>query len=100
MDKSTNRPVNNEFDWKTELKKPEAAKYWLAAIIGSAEDAVVSKTLDGIITTWNAGAERLFGYTAEEAIGMPVTMLIPDNHPDEEARILAKIRSGQRVEHY
>jgi PAS domain S-box-containing protein len=100
MNKSENRPANNQLDWKTELEKPEASKYWLAAIIGSAEDAVISKTLDGIITTWNAGAERLFGYTAEEAIGMPVTMLIPENHPDEEPQILARIRSGQRVEHY
>lgn len=100
MDKSENNSANNLVDWKTEIQKPEASKYWLAAIIESAEDAVISKTLDGIITTWNVGAERIFGYTAEQAIGMPVTMLIPSNHPDEEPRILAKIRSGKRVEHY
>ncbi len=87
-------------DWTLEVKKPDAAKYWLSAIIESADDAVISKTLDGIITTWNAGAQRIFGYTAEEAIGQPVTMLIPDDHPDEEPQILARIRSGERIEHY
>ena len=87
-------------DWKAELKKPEAAKYWLSAVIESADDAIISKTLDGIITSWNAGAERIFGYTAEEAIGQPVTMLIPSDHSDEEPQILARIRSGERVEHY
>src|SRR5262249_43196807 len=87
-------------DWKTDLKKPEVAQYWLSAIIESADDAVISKTLDGVITSWNAGAERIFGYTAEEAIGRPVTMLIPDDHPDEEPKILARIRAGERVDHY
>jgi PAS domain S-box-containing protein len=100
MDNSENRSVDDQIDSKAELKNPEAAKYWLAAIIESAEDAVISKTLDGIITTWNAGAERIFGYTAEEAVGMPVTMLIPPDHSDEEPQILARIKSGQRVEHY
>lgn len=102
MDKPEDRPAEQgpSVDWKSEVKKPEAAKYWLSAIIESADDAVISKTLDGIITTWNAGAQRIFGYTAEEAIGRPVTMLIPDDHPDEEPRILARIRSGERIEHY
>ena len=76
-------PHNSAVDWKHEIKKPETAKYWLSAIVESAEDAVISKTLDGIITTWNAGAERIFGYTADEAIGRPVTMLIPADHSDE-----------------
>ena len=87
-------------DWKSELKKPEAARYWLSAIIESADDAVISKTLDGVITSWNAGAERIFGYTADEAIGNSVTMLIPEDHPDEEPHILSRIRAGERVEHY
>jgi PAS domain S-box-containing protein len=102
MDKPEDRPPDHRpsVDWKTEVKKPEAAKYWLAAIIESADDAVISKTLDGIITTWNSGAQRIFGYTAEEAIGRPVTMLIPDDHADEEPKILARIRSGERIEHY
>jgi PAS domain S-box-containing protein len=84
----------------TNLQSPEIAKYWLAAIIESAQDAIISKTLEGIITSWNQGAERLFGYTAEEIIGKPITILIPPDRMDEEPGILAKIRSGARVEHY
>jgi two-component system CheB/CheR fusion protein len=72
----------------------------LAAIIESSEDAVISKSLDGVIMTWNSGAERLFGYTAAEAIGRPVTMLIPPERIDEEPGILARIRRGERIEHY
>src|SRR5918912_2942625 len=79
---------------------PEVAPYWLAAIVESAEDAVVTKTLDGVITSWNKGAERVFGYTAEEAIGRSVTMLIPEDHPDEEPSIIARLRAGERIEHY
>jgi PAS domain S-box-containing protein len=102
MDKSEDRSPDHRtsVDWTTEVKRPDAAKYWLSAIIESADDAVISKTLDGVITTWNTGAQRLFGYTAEEAIGKPVTMLIPDDHPDEEPQILARIRSGERIDHY
>jgi PAS domain S-box-containing protein len=72
----------------------------LAAIIGSSEDAIISKNLDGIITSWNSGAERLFGYTADEAIGQPVTMLMPPERVDEEPGIIARIRRGERIEHY
>src|ERR671932_1511022 len=82
------------------LRSPEVAPYWLAAIIESADDAIISKTLEGIITSWNKGAERIFGYTAEEAVGRPVTMLIPADHPDEEPSILARLRRGERIEHY
>lgn len=72
----------------------------LAAIVESSDDAIVSKDLDGIIITWNRGAERIFGYTAAEAIGQPVMMLIPAERQDEEPAILAKIRRGERVDHY
>jgi PAS domain S-box-containing protein len=82
------------------LQSPELAPYWLSAIIDSAEDAIISKTLEGVITSWNKGAERIFGYTAEEAVGQPVTMLIPADHSDEEPVILARIRAGERIEHY
>lgn len=71
-----------------------------SAVIESSDDAIVTKNLDGIITSWNAGAERVFGYTAQEAIGRSVTMLIPSDHEDEEPMILARIRSGQRIDHY
>src|SRR5678816_4738051 len=79
---------------------PELAQYWLAALIESADDAIISKTLEGIITSWNAGAERIFGYTADEVIGKPVTILIPEDHIDEEPTILARLRAGIRIEHY
>ena len=84
----------------TSLFSNEIAPYWLAAIIESADDAIISKTLDSIITSWNKGAERIFGYTAEEAIGKPILMLIPPNHYNEEPAILERIKSGERIEHY
>jgi PAS domain S-box-containing protein len=82
------------------LRSPELAQYWLAALIESAEDAIISKTLDGIITSWNNGAERIFGYTADEVIGKSVTILIPEGHVNEEPTILAQLRAGKRIEHY
>jgi len=72
----------------------------LAAIVESSEDAIVSKTLQGIITSWNAGAQHLFGYTPEEAIGKPVTILIPADRQQEEKLILEQIRRGERIQHY
>jgi len=73
---------------------------WLTAIIAGSDDAIISKDLAGTIRSWNAGAARLFGYTAEEAIGRPITILIPNDQLDEEPRILAAIRRGERVEHF
>jgi PAS domain S-box-containing protein len=72
----------------------------LAAIVECSEDAIVSKSLDGIIQTWNAGAERLFGYTAAEAIGQPIAMVIPDDRMNEEQNIIARLRKGERIEHF
>lgn len=72
----------------------------LAAIVETSEDAILTKDLNGIITTWNQGATELFGYQAEEAIGKSVTMLIPVDRQDEEPSILARIRAGERIEHY
>jgi PAS domain S-box-containing protein len=83
-----------------ELHEGDRARQRLAAIVDSSDDAIVSKNLDGVITSWNAAAERLFGYTAAEAIGRPVTMLIPEAQHDEEPTILERIRSGGRVDHY
>ena len=93
-------PVRSAKDQFTDLKSPELAQYWLTALIESADDAIISKTLDGIITSWNKGAERIFGYTADEVIGKPVTILIPKDYVDEEPAILARLRAGKRIEHY
>lgn len=82
----------------TDRQRAEEVKQHLSAIVESSFDAIVSKDLNTIIKSWNHGAERLFGYTAEEAIGRSVTMLIPDDHQDEEPRILERIRNGERVE--
>lgn len=72
----------------------------LAAIVESSEDAIISKDLNGVIISWNNGAERLFGYTAQEAIGQPVIMLMPPERVDEEPGIIERIRRGERIEHY
>lgn len=84
----------------TERKRDEHDARMLAAIVESSDDAIVSKTLDGVITSWNAAAEHLFGYTASEAVGQPILMLIPPDRHDEEADILARIRRGERIRHY
>src|SRR5262245_57512436 len=72
----------------------------LAAIVTSSDDAIVSKDLHGTILSWNAGAERIFGYTAEEAVGRSITMLLPPERLNEEANILAMLVRGGRVDHY
>lgn len=72
----------------------------LAAIIDSSEDAIVSKTLDGVITSWNGAAERLFGFTPEEAIGQHISLIIPHDRMNEETAIIEKIRRGERIEHF
>jgi PAS domain S-box-containing protein len=76
------------------------ARSRLAAIVDSSDDAIISKTLDGIITTWNRGATKLFGYSADEAVGQPITMLIPEGRQHEEESILARVRQGDSVEPY
>src|SRR4029453_19094329 len=72
----------------------------LADIVRSSEDAIVSKSLDGYILSWNQAAERLFGYPAEEAIGRHITLIIPDDRRDEETEVLRRIRAGESVEHF
>jgi PAS domain S-box-containing protein len=84
----------------TERKQAERAAASLASIVESSDDAIISKDLNGVITSWNKGAERLFGYTADEAIGQSITMLIPPNRFNEEPDILERIRRGESIEHY
>ncbi|MGH6922757.1 MAG: PAS domain S-box protein, partial [Propylenella sp.] len=84
----------------TERRRIEEAALRLVSIVESSQDPIISKNLDGIITSWNDGATRLFGYTAEEMIGQPVTLLIPEDRQNEEPGILDRIRRGKRVEPY
>jgi PAS domain S-box-containing protein len=84
----------------TERRRAEEDRARLAAIVDSSEDAIVSKALDGTILTWNSGAERLFGYSSSEAIGQPITLIIPTERLGEERAILEKLCRGERVEHF
>jgi PAS domain S-box-containing protein len=79
---------------------PDDAAAHLAAIVDSSDDAIVSKTLEGVITSWNRGAERIFGYTAAEAVGQHITLIIPPERRAEEDDVLARIRNGQSVNHF
>ena len=81
------------------LQKSEQAQYQLAAIVASSDDAIISKHLDGIITSWNAAAERMFGFSAQEAIGKSIMMIIPSHLRDHERETIKKIAAGQRIEH-
>src|SRR5215471_1978009 len=84
----------------TERKTAEQARLLLASIVESSDDAIIGKDLGGIITAWNAGAERLYGYKPEEVLGRPISVLVPPELPDEVPQILAKIAAGGRVNHY
>jgi PAS domain S-box-containing protein len=84
----------------TRRRQDERARAHLAAIVDSSDDAIVSKNLDGVIQSWNAGAQRIFGYAPDEAVGRSILMLLPDDRKHEEAGILAKLRAGQRIEHF
>jgi PAS domain S-box-containing protein len=95
-----NRDVTERTQIKADLRESEQQLRWLASIVQSSDDAIVSKNLDGIITSWNKGAERVFGYTAEEAVGQPITIVIPQDRQDEERTILTRIRRGERIEHF
>jgi PAS domain S-box-containing protein len=84
----------------TDRKRAEEAQERLASIVESSQDAIISKTLDAIITSWNKSAEHVFGYSAEEAVGRPITLIIPPDRLDEEPAILERLRRGERVEHF
>jgi PAS domain S-box-containing protein len=95
-----NRDVTERKQIEADLRQTEQQLRFLASIVQSSDDAIVSKNLDGIITSWNKGAERIFGYTAEEAVGQPITIIIPQDRQDEERTILTRIRRGERTEHF
>jgi two-component system, chemotaxis family, CheB/CheR fusion protein len=84
----------------TDRKRAEESARRLAAVVEFSDDAIITKDLDGVITSWNRGAERLFGYKAEETIGRPITILVPHDRLDEEREILGRIRRGEHVDHY
>jgi len=84
----------------TDLTRAEEIRLRYAAIVESSDDAIIAKTLGGVISAWNAAAERMFGYTEREALGQPITTIIPPDLYDEELNILRRLRSGERVDHY
>src|ERR1700751_5486944 len=84
----------------TEEKKAEEARFRHAAVIESSDDAIASGTLDGIILSWNTGAQKIYGYTEEEAIGKPISMLVPPEISNEENKVLETVRAGGRIEHF
>jgi PAS domain S-box-containing protein len=84
----------------TESKQSDLALYRMAAIVESSDDAIISKDLNGIVTDWNKSAERIFGYVAAEIVGRPITILIPPEFMNDENVILAKIRAGERIDHF
>jgi PAS domain S-box-containing protein len=84
----------------TERKRADEAQLRLAAIVESSDDAIVSKDLNGVITSWNAAAQRIFGYTEADAVGHPITIIIPPNLQNEEAQILRRLRAGEHIQHY
>ncbi|PWB50697.1 MAG: hypothetical protein C3F06_11555 [Candidatus Methanoperedenaceae archaeon] len=83
-----------------ERKRTEEAQYMLVSIVESSVDAIIGKTLEGIILSWNPGAEKLYGYSEKEAIGKPISILIPSGHFDEMPRILERIKNGEIIDHY
>jgi PAS domain S-box-containing protein len=84
----------------TDKKKAEEARFRHAAVIESSDDAIASGTPDGIIVSWNTGAQKIYGYTEAEAVGKPINMLVPPELPDEENKIPEMLRAGDRIEHF
>jgi PAS domain S-box-containing protein len=90
----------NCFQDITERRRNEETIEWLASIVESSHDAIIGESLDGIIMSWNNGAQRLYGYTVEETVGRPITILIPPDRYNEERTIMGRIKCGERVDHY
>ena len=92
--------IARQLGFGLERLRAEETTRRLAAIVETSDDAIISKNLDGVIQTWNRGAANIFGYTAEEVVGKPVTILMPPERHDEEPGILARLRRGERIDHY
>src|SRR5690606_2979411 len=82
------------------VKLAEQTSAYLASIVASSDDAIISKGLDGIITSWNAAAERMYGFTAYEAIGRPIYIIIPKNRKEEEEVLMGRLRRGEKIDHF
>ena len=95
-----NRDITKPVEIEAALRESEQQLRWLASLVESSDDAIVSKNLDGVIMSWNGGAERVFGYSASEAIGQPITLVIPQDRQSEEREILTRIRRGERIDHF
>jgi PAS domain S-box-containing protein len=95
-----NQDITGRREIEVALHEREQRLRWLASIVESSDDVIVSKDLDGIISSWNNGAERVFGYSAREAIGQPITIVIPQDRQSEEREILTRIRRGERIDHF
>jgi PAS domain S-box-containing protein len=92
--------ITDRKHFEAALRESEQRLRSLASIVESNDDAIVSKNLDGVITSWNRGAERVFGFSAAEAVGQPITLVIPHDRQDEERLILTRIRRGERIDHF
>src|SRR6476660_7530173 len=92
MEQSREQPDNRDEAMRARLR--------LAAIVESSEDAIIGKDLNGIITDWNNGAQRLYGYSADEVIGKPISILVPSDRVDDFIEIMRKIRAGESVKHF
>ena len=100
-DNTSSQSQNGSGDYEAAAERlRQQVRAHLAAVVASSDDAIISKTLDSIVRTWNAGAERIFGYTAEEMIGQPIQRMFPPDRVDEEIQIVARLRAGERVDHF
>ena len=95
-----NRDITERREFEVALRESELRSRFLASIVESSDYIIVSKSLDGIITSWNKGAERVLGYSAGEAIGQPINFVIPEDRQSEEREILTRIRRGERIDHF
>jgi len=95
-----NRDITERREFEVALRESELRSRFLASIVESSDDIIVSNSLDGIITSWNKGAERVLGYSAGKAIGQPITLVIPADRQSEEREILTRIRRGERIDHF